>query len=176
MDIRTNLQRKVRRLSLHMDGINEDMIPSGISLSNTLELDGYITDIPSDIITLPHLWHLCVPPRTRLPDGLGNMKSLRSLWSFNLGLNSVDNLTGLGELINLRELGLCDYVYGVTHIDVLWSSIGNLIDHNLRILQTEPILSTPIPAELISQTISPRHLERLQAINWQFPRLPKWTA
>ena len=53
--------------------------------------------------------HLDVPRSVILPDGIGNMKSLRTLGLFELG-NSLDNIKGLRELTNLTNLEItCDY-------------------------------------------------------------------
>lgn len=153
----------------------------------TLELErsyGCLNGIPSDIINLSHLLHLIVPSSTRLPDGISNMKRLRTLRLFNVGLNSVDNLKGLGELTNLRDLELCGYRDGMIlhqrHMDILRSSIGKLVNCSLRRLEVAPCVSFPFPSipadELGSLTVYHSHLERLKAIPWLFPRFPMWTG
>uniref|UniRef100_A0A0E0ICA7 Uncharacterized protein n=1 Tax=Oryza nivara TaxID=4536 RepID=A0A0E0ICA7_ORYNI len=48
--------------------------------------------IPSDIVHLPCLLHLVIPCGTTLPDGIGSLKSLRTLTSLDLALNSVNNI------------------------------------------------------------------------------------
>ncbi|KAF8655760.1 hypothetical protein HU200_060919 [Digitaria exilis] len=59
--------------------------------------------LPSDIVTLSRLFHLRVPWDMILPEGIGNMKSLRSLYGFDLG-NSLDNIKAPRELTNLTDL------------------------------------------------------------------------
>ncbi|KAF8763030.1 hypothetical protein HU200_008879 [Digitaria exilis] len=61
--------------------------------------------LPSDIVTLSRLLHLRVPWGwgVILPEGIGSMKSLRSLYGFDLG-NSLDNIKALRELTNLTDL------------------------------------------------------------------------
>ncbi|RLN29340.1 putative disease resistance RPP13-like protein 3 isoform X1 [Panicum miliaceum] len=59
--------------------------------------------LPSDIFNLDRLLHLAVPSGVILPDGIGNMKSLRTLGQFDLG-NSLDSIKGLRELTNLTNL------------------------------------------------------------------------
>ncbi|XP_015698835.1 disease resistance protein RGA5-like [Oryza brachyantha] len=62
--------------------------------------------IPSDIVTLPHLSQLFIPVNTVLPNGIGNLKSLRNLEWFDLTKNSMSNIECLGELTNIRDLKL----------------------------------------------------------------------
>jgi len=61
------------------------------------------TQLPSDIFNLGRLLHLAVPSAVIWPDGIGNMKSLRTLGQFELG-NSLDSIKGLRELTNLTNL------------------------------------------------------------------------
>ncbi|KAM3316628.1 hypothetical protein ACQJBY_034643 [Aegilops geniculata] len=83
--------------------------------------------VPADIIHLPRLMFL--KAWTRLPDGIGNMKSLRHLFGFDFALYKLDNIRGLGELTNLKFLFL---TCGVRkddwerRMDALCSSLGNL--------------------------------------------------
>uniref|UniRef100_A0A453J7M9 Uncharacterized protein n=1 Tax=Aegilops tauschii subsp. strangulata TaxID=200361 RepID=A0A453J7M9_AEGTS len=60
--------------------------------------------VPSDIIHLPRLMFL--KAWTRLPDGIGNMRSLPHLFGFDFALYKLDNIRGLGELTNLKFLFL----------------------------------------------------------------------
>ncbi|VAH55004.1 unnamed protein product [Triticum turgidum subsp. durum] len=74
------------------------------------------SSIPSDIVHLPHLSHLDIGYQRKLPDGIGNMKSLRFLREFNLDFerNSLDNYKGLGELTNMRDLSLSPATLKIT--------------------------------------------------------------
>ncbi|CAO2168255.1 unnamed protein product [Urochloa humidicola] len=63
--------------------------------------------LPSDIVNLSRLLHLSVPFEVILPDGIGKMKSLLTLRSFNLSMISADNIKGLGELTKLTDLKIC---------------------------------------------------------------------
>lgn len=64
--------------------------------------------LPSDFVNLSQLLHLKVFPKSLLVDGIGNMKSLRTLSRFDLG-NSLDSIKGLRELTNLTDLQIsCD--------------------------------------------------------------------
>jgi hypothetical protein len=57
---------------------------------------------------LPALLHLTVPSyQYEFPDGIGNAKSLCTLKYFDLMENSLENIHGLGELTNPRNLKIC---------------------------------------------------------------------
>lgn len=64
-------------------------------------------------------------------------------------------------------------------IDAFWSSIGRLINCNLRALQIGlGIWYSPPAVELGSLTTSHTEssLERLHAATWMFPKVPSWTG
>ncbi|WVZ95546.1 hypothetical protein U9M48_041297 [Paspalum notatum var. saurae] len=76
----------------------------------TLELP-WVSDcsIPSIsyIIDLPRLTHLVLRQhKGGMPDGIGKVKSLRTLHGFNLPVSSIENINGLGELTNLSDLSV----------------------------------------------------------------------
>ncbi|KXG24190.1 putative disease resistance RPP13-like protein 3 isoform X2 [Sorghum bicolor] len=64
----------------------------------------YICSTPSDIVDLPRLSHLILPEDTSLLDGIGKMKSLRTLRSFLLAESSPEDIKGLSELNKLEDL------------------------------------------------------------------------
>uniref|UniRef100_A0A8R7TQ26 NB-ARC domain-containing protein n=1 Tax=Triticum urartu TaxID=4572 RepID=A0A8R7TQ26_TRIUA len=103
----------------------------GLQQLETLDIQNS-RSIPSDIILLPHLSHLDIGYACKLPDGIGNMKSLRFLSKFNLNFrrNSLDNYKGLGELTNMRILSLYGNLDGqdasITGMDVLCCSLRKL--------------------------------------------------
>uniref|UniRef100_A0A0D9X0L3 Uncharacterized protein n=1 Tax=Leersia perrieri TaxID=77586 RepID=A0A0D9X0L3_9ORYZ len=73
--------------------------------------------LPSDIVHMNQLMHLIVPSTIVLPSGIGNMKSLHTLFNFNLE-NSKDNFKGLRQLTNLTYLQIsCDKPYTITSND-----------------------------------------------------------
>jgi hypothetical protein len=86
------LPSEIRRLR-HLERLE---LPYFISVCNT----------PSDIVDLPCLSHLILPWDTILPDGIGKMKSLRTLKYFRLSESSPENIKSLGKLNNLEDLGL----------------------------------------------------------------------
>ncbi|XP_062198007.1 disease resistance protein RGA5-like [Phragmites australis] len=147
----------------------------------TLDLDKLDGDVPSDIVELPCLLHLLVPYGKRLPDGICAMKSLRTLRSFDVGVNSVDNFKGLGELMNVKDLWItCTGTVPQQGIkDVLWSSIGKLISCKLRALTFPhfgPVNLPPPVAESDCLTISltESNLEILAVSSTMFPQVPSW--
>jgi len=72
----------------------------------TIETYARVTTFPSDAFDLPRLMHLCLQDVINLPDGIGQMRSLRTLQFFDLSRNSYDNVRSLEELTNLRDLHL----------------------------------------------------------------------
>jgi hypothetical protein len=72
--------------------------------------------LPSDIVHLSRLSHLIVPEDVIFPNGVSNMKSLRTLRCFNLR-NSLGNIKGLQELTNLTNLEIKYYDYTSTDSD-----------------------------------------------------------
>ncbi|KAM3215240.1 hypothetical protein ACQJBY_067303 [Aegilops geniculata] len=152
----------------------------------TLNLDIHsTTSMPSDIVDLPCLLYLHVPMGTRLPDGIRRMKSLCTLVNFDVHMNSVDNLAGLGELTNLRYLQFCcDGAERTTSqrgilMDTFWCSVAKLIRCNLRHLWSGSNIFCPPTVELASlvTTNNESNLEELHvAATWTFPRVPIWTG
>ncbi|XP_024316356.1 putative late blight resistance protein homolog R1A-3 [Brachypodium distachyon] len=94
----------------------------------TLDVPRYDESLPSDIVHLPCLMHLNTSQR--LPDGIGNIKSLRYFYLFDIAQNTLDNIKGLGELTNLRYLYLSSPALGdddkQKRMDALCSSLGRL--------------------------------------------------
>lgn len=92
----------------------EMLLPSRIGMLQHLEtleivnvLPGKLVSIalPSDVAQLPCLSYLSILPQmASLPDGIGAMRSLRSLAFFVLEENSLDNVRGIRNLSNLKEL------------------------------------------------------------------------
>ncbi|PUZ75766.1 hypothetical protein GQ55_1G233200 [Panicum hallii var. hallii] len=87
-------------------------------------------DLPSDVAQLPCLSVLSILPHmTSLPHGIGAMKCLRSLASFVLEENSLDTITGLRHLSNLKDLYVrlpldsCFAEAEEARVDVLCSSL-----------------------------------------------------
>lgn len=72
----------------------------------TLQVDARLSAVPSDIVNLKKLLHLCFPSESILPNLTANMTSLRTLGYLDLGSHSEENVLHLGGLTNLQNLQL----------------------------------------------------------------------
>ncbi|KAF7092216.1 hypothetical protein CFC21_094723 [Triticum aestivum] len=119
-------------------------------------------DVPSDIVHLRCLMFLNIRwSSTPIPDGIGNMKSLRYLKKFDVMQNSLDNVEGLGELTSLRVLAVCSQWYAASdfkiRMDALCSSLGKICT-SLEYLGLDIIGCMDV---LMDLSPPPRRLERL---------------
>jgi disease resistance protein RPM1 len=106
----------------------------------TLHIGDRVSKVPSDIASLPLLLHLNVCTARVFPDGIGRLRLLRTLRSFVLSKNSVENIEGLGEMTSLRDFEFRwmeedDLVEGARRMDVLRSSLER-ISGSLRVLKS----------------------------------------
>nr|USU81736.1 BSR [Brachypodium sp.] len=129
-------------------------------------------NLPSDIVHLPHLMHL--DAMTGLPNGIGNIKSLRYLYLFDIALNTLDNIKGLGELTNLRFL----YLSGTLgddkekRMDALCSSLGRLCNLEILNLHFKDCMDGLMP--LLPSSTSYRLEEFINYYPGWFARVPSW--
>lgn len=141
---------------------------------DTVEIEWGSVVIPSDLVCLTRLIHLIIPEGTILPDGIGNMKSLVTLQSFDLGENSLDNMRSLGELTNLRDLNLCCSGKTVSNtercVDVLRTSLEKLCNLTYLCLYWHGTCGNGMS----SLTPSPRHLQRLDMPYSLYSKVPRW--
>ncbi|XP_022684933.1 disease resistance protein RPM1 isoform X2 [Setaria italica] len=72
----------------------------------TLEMYARVTTFPSDAFVLPRLLHLCLHDVINVPEGIGHMRSLRTLQCFDLSRISNGIVWSLNEMTNLRDLRL----------------------------------------------------------------------
>ncbi|KAF2910148.1 hypothetical protein DAI22_11g079500 [Oryza sativa Japonica Group] len=153
---------------------------SGLQYLETLEIDARVSAVPFDLVHLPNLLHLQLQDETKLPDGIGCMRSLRTLQYFDLGNNSVDNLRGLGELTNLQDLHLSYSAPSsneglMINLNAITSSLSRL--SNLKSLILSPGAISMVIFFDISSIISvvPVFLQRLELLPpiCIFCRLPK---
>ncbi|KAF7028348.1 hypothetical protein CFC21_040289 [Triticum aestivum] len=138
-----------------------------------------LVSIPPDIVGLPRLSHLVVPKCTLLPDGIGSLKSLRTLHGYDVSENSINNIECLGELNNMRDLDLYwsrteTLGEAENRMDALRSSLERLShSSNLKNLVLQNLSSTLLVGW---STLSspPRHLQKLDLFGCVFSRVPKW--
>ncbi|GJN16254.1 hypothetical protein PR202_gb03300 [Eleusine coracana subsp. coracana] len=144
--------------------------------------------IPKDIIYLPRLSHLVLPLGTRLPDGIGKLKSLRTLRGFSLSKSSFENTKDISELTNLEELALIisREVYWNTMLvcgddddtsESIWmAALSSCLEKlsNLKRLSMESYSVTLCGDALSSFSPSFHKLEDLDLSGWAFSRVPIW--
>lgn len=180
-----NLSRICRLFQLRYLKISSDImveLPAqmqGLHYLETMEIDARISSVPSDIVHLPSLLYLGLQDSTKLPDGIGRMKSLSTLWYFDLRHNSEHNIWSLGKLTNLQHLHLtCSATLSDGQLKrklaPLVSSLGKF--GNLKSLTLTPhALRTAIFFDISSGISSPplflQRLELLPPICF-FARLP----
>ncbi|XBJ21042.1 hypothetical protein VPH35_011763 [Triticum aestivum] len=151
----------------------------GLVHLDTLDLDCHRQlEIPSDIVHLPRLSHLIVSDKskTKLPEGIRNMKTLRTLDGFELGWTSLEDIVGLGQLANLRWLRLIisDISnFQTAEIVALFSSIEMLQDLRYLHIDSNPIRFCPSDL-LASQSNPSRRIKVVKLDYWRMPKVPKW--
>uniref|UniRef100_A0A0E0BM90 NB-ARC domain-containing protein n=1 Tax=Oryza glumipatula TaxID=40148 RepID=A0A0E0BM90_9ORYZ len=151
----------------------------GLQHLETLQIDARVSAVPSDITHLTGLLHLNLPADTVLPDGIGQMTSLRTL-SFYLNGNSIENVISLGELTNIRDLQFTCSSIQPDNLKKKMQCLGSIIER-LRNLKSITLLPTRssyansledagatsmrIPVDGLSSVSSPpAHLERLELL------------
>ncbi|XP_044958974.1 disease resistance protein RGA5-like isoform X2 [Hordeum vulgare subsp. vulgare] len=147
----------------------------------TLEINAEVCVVPPDIVRLSNLLHLRLGSGTNLPDGVGYMTSLRTLMYFDLGSSSEDNLWGLAELKNLRDLHLT-YSLSLSseHLKkkliALGTSLGKLGDLKSFTLASAAAGTAILFDGSSSMYSTPVFLERLELLPpiCVFSRFPKW--
>ncbi|RLM69220.1 putative disease resistance RPP13-like protein 2 isoform X2 [Panicum miliaceum] len=152
----------------------------GLKYLETLEIYASVLTVPTDIVHLPKLLHLHLQGDVKLPDYVGQLRSLRTLQSFGLSSNSEDNVRTLGEMTNLHDLHITCCTALSDHLErnliALASSIGK--HENLKTLTLTPGVSCPsIYTDcLLILSPPPIFLEKLILLPpiCLFSRLPEW--
>ncbi|CAM0958963.1 unnamed protein product [Alopecurus aequalis] len=142
---------------------------------------GKLENYPSDIVTLRWLSLLkySTYPGIALPCGIERLKSLRTLEGVCLSQSSVESIKGLGELTNLRNLGIISEWYTTNeeldvHMNALHSTISRL-SSSLRIFT----LKAELPRHDMSRwsrTLFPEgsRIGKLHLSKCRFQRCPEW--
>ncbi|RCV29453.1 hypothetical protein SETIT_6G014700v2 [Setaria italica] len=79
-----------------------------------------IKKLPASITQLQRLVLLIVGTKVKLPDGIGNLQALEELSMISLGFQTIKFIEGLGDLTNLKVLGISwEYPYAIgCHVEV----------------------------------------------------------
>ncbi|VAI93624.1 unnamed protein product [Triticum turgidum subsp. durum] len=157
----------LRYLKVTAENIKLPSELKGLVHLETLEMT--CRSIPSDVVQLPRLSHLAALCH-RLPSGIGNLKLLRTLNGFQLTGCSSEDINGLGELTNLRELFL--RIEDTVEIDdALASSIEKLRKlRHLRLFHNGNLEND----SLLSLSNPPLHIETLRMNGIVTFRIPRW--
>jgi hypothetical protein len=131
-------------------------------------------ELPTDIVHMSWLLHLIIRNSRMLADGIGRMKSLRTLccW-FSPSTNSPDNIMALGELTNLTKLVIKFEVLEICN-EVLCICLEKL--YNLKYLEIGSLDYFNDFCLDVSCVVSPFcHLQRLRPpFGAWFWRVPEW--
>jgi len=147
---------------------------------------GKPASLPPDIVRLSRLMHLSYTGAGLvLPDGIGKLRSLRTLQGVDLLESSAKNIKGIGGLTYLRGLQMCSTWYDEKvhklewkmRMDALRSCVGRL-SGSLRsfIMGHDYHLVVPVPVHDWTPDPPPRRLRKLGLRSCQFPRIPEWIA
>uniref|UniRef100_M8AZZ6 Disease resistance R13L4/SHOC-2-like LRR domain-containing protein n=1 Tax=Aegilops tauschii TaxID=37682 RepID=M8AZZ6_AEGTA len=134
-----------------------------------------VQSFPSDITRLANLFHLKLPYGAMLPEGIQNMKSIRTLHYTGMLKNSLEDIKGLSELTNLKELMLCtpyEQCLTVEHVNALVSSIQMLRD--LKHLSLVCWGKLDDYGSRLNSLVDPPRLEVLNLATWELSRAPRW--
>uniref|UniRef100_A0A8R7QX65 Disease resistance protein RPM1 n=2 Tax=Triticum urartu TaxID=4572 RepID=A0A8R7QX65_TRIUA len=171
---------------LSFRGTDLSKLPSGILRLyglETLDLrDTHIEELPIGIVQLVKLQHLLTARyfdgKTKIPDGIGNMRNLQAISGFNIIMSSLGaveelrNLTGLKELhIQLDGRGSQEYK---RHEEMFLSSLCKLGTCKLQSLWIYSPDSTPLRF-LDSLSPLPYNLQMFRmTTDYYLPKMPKW--
>ena len=147
----------------------------------TLEINAEVCAVPPDIVRLSNLLHLRLGSGKNLPDGVGCMRSLRTLMYFDLGSSSEDNLWELGELTNLWVLHLtyssslsCEHLKKkLTALGTSLGKLGNLKSFTLASGAAGTAVLFDGSGSMYSTPVFLERLELLPPI-CVFSIFPKW--
>lgn len=149
---------------------------------------GTPTSLPPDIVRLTRLMHLSYTGAGLvLPDGIGKLRSLRTLQGVDLLESLAENIKGIGEVTYLRGLQMCSTFHRYDEkvhklewkmrMDALRSCVGRL-SGSLRsfIMGHDYHIVVPVPVHDWTPDPPPRRLRKLGLRSCHFPRIPEWIA
>ncbi|KAE8780111.1 Disease resistance protein RPM1 [Hordeum vulgare] len=181
-----NIVRLFQLRYLNLKGTQISKLPEQIGRLGCLEMldlrDTCVRGLPASIVNLRKLSHLLVHNDIKYPHGIAKMQALETLQFVTVSIQPVDILCGLGQLMNLRNLGLTlDFIFGSDakntnmvgeeHKKAIVSSLCKLGTQNLRFLNIEFGRSLLHVESLCLPT-----LEQLSIRFSDFPHVPTWVA
>uniref|UniRef100_A0A0E0LV02 Uncharacterized protein n=1 Tax=Oryza punctata TaxID=4537 RepID=A0A0E0LV02_ORYPU len=138
-----------------------------------------VKELPESIVQLVKLVRLFMPWHIRLPNGIGNLKALEVLSSFDGTVNSLAIIQELGNLIKLKHLDICWDFDNTESGDEMYNnqlimSLGKLGGFNLRSLCIQNAFRSSLDVLADSWSL-PHHLQTFQTkMGCYFSSLPKW--
>ncbi|XP_037449176.1 disease resistance protein RGA5-like [Triticum dicoccoides] len=143
-----------------------------------------VKELPASIVNLRKLMHVLVNPGVKFPDGIAKMQALETLEYVRVDNQPVDFLSGLGQLMNLRNLRLTidlkvdsdtedTNMVGEEHKKAIVSSLCKLGTHNLRSLTITIGFGSSL---LNEESLCLPTLEDFSIRFWSFRQVPTWVG
>uniref|UniRef100_A0ACD5ZTM3 Uncharacterized protein n=1 Tax=Avena sativa TaxID=4498 RepID=A0ACD5ZTM3_AVESA len=178
---------QLKYLSLRSTCISK--VPSGVVMLRDLETldlrDTFIEELPAGIVKLNKLQHLLTARcifygETKIPNGIGKMRSLRVISGFNITKSSVGAVKELENLTSLIELHVVFNGGGSDkykkHEEMLVSSLCKLGNYKLQSFRIHSKDSTPLEF-LDSWSPPPSSLQIfIMSTSYYLAKPPKWIA
>ncbi|MBC2899628.1 hypothetical protein CFC21_112447 [Triticum aestivum] len=177
-----NLENLVRLfqlsyLNLRHVGIRE--LPKQIGRLGCLEVldlrENPVKELPASIVNLRKLSHLLVEYGVKCPDGVAKMEALEALKEVGVSIQSLDFVSGLGQLKNLSNLALDsntnDTIEAAEERNrAIVSSLCELGTQNLQSLTIRD------GRGLLQVHLCELTLEKLVNFFLAIPQIPKWAS
>ncbi|XBI50807.1 hypothetical protein VPH35_114161 [Triticum aestivum] len=181
-----NIMRLFQLRYLNLKGTKIRKLPEQIGCLGCLEIldlrDTFVKVLPVSIINLGKLRHLLVD-HVKFPNGIAKMQALETLEYVKVPIQPFDFLYGLGQLKNLRKLGLnlrfvVDSDSDTEDMDVVWEDRIKAFTSTLCKLGTQNLRSLLIVSgkSLLREPLCMPTLEKLITQYSTVPRVPEWVS
>ncbi|XP_037458809.1 disease resistance protein RGA5-like [Triticum dicoccoides] len=169
---------QLRYLSFRHIGIRK--LPEQIGRLGCLEIldlrETDVMELPASIVNLRKLSHLLVDVGVKFPDGVANMQALETLKLVSVSRQSLDFLSSLGQLKNLRNLVLhirFNVNSDTGHTNVIGEVISSLCKLGTQNLRSLTIMDL---SGLLQEPLCLPTLEKLINCSLAIPQIPKWLS
>ncbi|XP_037461538.1 disease resistance protein RGA5-like [Triticum dicoccoides] len=169
---------QLRYLSFRHIGIRK--LPEQIGRLGCLEIldlrETDVMELPASIVDLRKLSHLLVDVGVKFPDGVANMQALETLKLVSVSRQSLDFLSSLGQLKNLRNLVLhirFNVNSDTGHTNVIGEVISSLCKLGTQNLRSLTIMDL---SGLLQEPLCLPTLEKLINCSLAIPQIPKWLS